>query len=130
MTYTNLHRWKIDGKLDDYEQEVYDAMKAAGYDDWEEHDFTLFTPTNDLYLLYLEHIRDLRWRESGMKTLTKQQFGVALSVAFDLEAEDRGRRRVHGSKIVRGVYHLKGPATVRVRDQRGRRPKTHDSYVD
>lgn len=131
MSYSHYHRYKSPDKLDAYEEEVLTALDREGYtqDPDAPHDWTVFTPIDDLFIAYRQYIFGLSWREPDMAILTRQQFGAALNRVYGFDADDRKRRWVRGKRVI-GVHHLRGPATVRVLDGSGRRPNTHDSYVE
>ena len=121
------------------EEEVRDALSQAGYEMQDEHTdtdpWTLFTPIQVLYDEYLAYTLTVQ-RDWGVENLSVQQFGVALRRVFgvglwpEYDRKDWTRRRTVNKKRVFGVSHLKGPETIRLPFEMGRRPKHHDYFID
>jgi hypothetical protein len=89
---------------------------------------TDFVPTRILYQLYREYRVRFTDEYSDAVELTPRQFGAALCRVYPHLDDDREAHRVrreYAGKRMWGYIGLKGPLSIKARDQAGR-PQTHD----
>jgi hypothetical protein len=130
MGYDLRRSKKEDDYLTPEEEDVQRALKDYT-DDFdlvdEVHDFV---PTRILYETYLAFIHQSRRFPDDPETLTLRQFGAALLRVFpnlaetDWTGESSRRRHMVDGRREWGYLGLRGPRSVKVRDDRGR-PRIH-----
>lgn len=132
MTYYPIQSHTKGEDLLPLEAEVQDALLRDGYTCDPDGNWEFFTPTEELYQVYLRYVQGMSWR-NVQGVLNRQQFGVALRRVWGWDYKEPGyattRRRIEGKRVC-GVYHLNGPATIRVIDGHGRRPDDHDPFPE
>lgn len=99
------------------EAQVYQSLARLYCFDPEIVGLCEVTPTSVLYETYLKHVHEIDGDPGTI--LNPAQFGIALHRTFGLESRSRRVQFRFEGKRHWGYRHVRGPQSIRVREQRG-----------